>query len=122
MINHNCLFQVTLYQNETLLLSFDWSPDKDAVIETMDEINHRNSRDLIANIDEQDYRRGVLMVSKNGHKLLNTSPFDLKPMDDKIIRAMQLIARCDNSLKASVVTRGSGRVDLPEGVSIGGLA
>jgi hypothetical protein len=120
MTAHNCLFQVSLYQNETPLLSFDWTDDKDAVIEAMDEINHRSSRDLCASIDEQDYRRGVMIVSKNGNKLLNTSPFDLKPIDDKIVHAVQLIMRCDNSLKASVTTRGSGRVDLPEDITIKG--
>ena len=120
MTPHNCLFQVSLYHNEKFLLSFDWSSDKEAVCEAMDEINHRGSRDLCASVDEQDYRRGVLIVSKNGNKLLNSAPFDLKPIDDKIVRAVQLIMRCDKGLKADVTTRGSGRVDIPGGVSING--
>ena len=120
MNNHNCLFQVSLIHNGTLLVQFDWSDDAAAVCEAMDEINHRSSRDLIVYVNEHDHRRGTLMVSKNGYQLLITEPFELKPINDKIIQAVQLIMRCDKSLKASVVTRGSGQVNLPEGVTIKG--
>jgi hypothetical protein len=120
MNNHNCLFQVSLYHNEKFLLSFGWSSDKEAVCEALDEINHRSSRDLTAYVNEHDHRRGTLMVSKNGYQLLITEPFELKPIDDKIIQAVQCVMRCDKSLKASVVTRGSGQVNLPEGVTING--
>lgn len=120
MTPHNCLFQVSLIHTGTLLVQFDWTADKAAVIEAMDEINRRQCRDLCANIDEQDYRRGVLLISKNGNRLLNTAPFDLKPIDDKIVRAALLIMRGDKDLKADLTTRGSGRVDIPGGVSVGG--
>lgn len=120
MKSHNCLFQVSLHHNEKFLLSFDWTDDKDAVIEALDEINRRSSRDLLAFVNEQDFRRGVLHVSKNGCQLLITQPFDLKPIDDKVVLAAQLIMQCDKSLNASVVTRGVGRVDIPNGVTITG--
>lgn len=116
MENHNCLFQVSLFKNDRLLVSFDWTADKDAVIEAMDSINARRSVDVEYRVVEHDHRRAVLVVVKNGHTLLTTTPFDMKPFPDEVREVLSGRVK----LRAALVTKGSGGVDISNVIKIGG--
>lgn len=120
MTDHNCLFQVSLFKGEHHLLSFDWTGDKDAVIEFMDEVNHRKCRDLQFTVIEHDYHRGVFVVAKNGYALVETEPFLMKPFDEKVKEAAALISTGNKTLRAGVTTRGNGGITINQDVLIGG--
>jgi hypothetical protein len=120
MSDHNCQFQVSLYARDALLIALTWTDDKDAVIEAMDEINVRGCRDLYSTVVEHDYRRGQLVIVKNGHVLLRGEPFYYKDVPHSVGEVCDCINNGNRFLRAAVITKGSGGVVLPDAVQIGG--
>jgi hypothetical protein len=111
--DHNCLFQVSLFHNDRLLASSEWTSDKGAVIEAVDGINtdHRDIRAAI--VDDIDQEQ--LVVVKSGHILLR---FDHSDTVGSIFGVLN--AAPPYHLRASVVTKASGHVQLPQTMRIGG--
>ena len=111
MTAHNCLFQVSLFHNDRLLASSEWTSDKDAVIEAMDSINtnHRDIRIAFGDNDE-------LLIVKNGHVLLKFAD-----CDEVVLNIVDVLnGPPPYNLRAAVITKGSGGVTLPEVIKIGG--